>query len=127
MINYQRIKLKFSQLIKHLLFNISYKICKHSLISIDFTASVYELFDNPSYIFFNLLTIKPTCNIGIVINHTHSAPCVWYSFLSYSKFIFFILSRDSCMVQSMGFQEMIIISMHVCDKHTEVFVNSSIF
>ena len=50
MINYQRIWLKFSQLIKYLLFYIPYKICKHSLISIDFIASVYELFDNPSYV-----------------------------------------------------------------------------
>ena len=50
MINYQRIQLKFSQLIKHLLFYIPYKIWKHSLKSIDFTASVYELFDNPSYV-----------------------------------------------------------------------------
>ena len=33
-------------------FYIPYKICKHSLKSIDFTASVYELFDNPSYIVF---------------------------------------------------------------------------
>ena len=49
MINYLRIKLKFSQLIKHLLFYIPYKICKHSFKSYDFTASVYELFDNPSY------------------------------------------------------------------------------
>ena len=48
MINYQRIWLEFSQLIKHLLFYSPYKICKHSLISIDFIASVYELFDNPS-------------------------------------------------------------------------------
>ena len=37
---------------KHLLFYIPYKICKHSFISIDFTASVYELFDNPSYVLF---------------------------------------------------------------------------
>ena len=49
MINFQRIELKFSQLNKHLLFDIPYKICKHSFKSIDFTASVYELFDNPSY------------------------------------------------------------------------------
>ena len=35
---------------KHLLFYIHYKICKHSLIKIDFIASVYELFDNPSYL-----------------------------------------------------------------------------
>ena len=34
---------------KHLLFYIPYKIWKHSLISIDFVASVYELFDNLSY------------------------------------------------------------------------------
>ena len=34
---------------KHLLFYIPYKIYKLTLISIDFTASVYELFDNPSY------------------------------------------------------------------------------
>ena len=46
MIIYQRIQLKFSQL----LFYISYKSCKHSLISFHFFASVYELFDNPSYI-----------------------------------------------------------------------------
>ena len=31
------------------MFYTLYKICKHSLISIDFIASVYELFDNPSY------------------------------------------------------------------------------
>ena len=29
-------------------FYIPYEICKHTLISIDFIASVYELFDNPS-------------------------------------------------------------------------------
>ena len=36
---------------KYLLFYIPYNICKHSLIRfwIDFIASVYELFDNPSY------------------------------------------------------------------------------
>ena len=51
MINYQRILFNFSQLIKHLLFYIPYKTCKHTLKSIDFTASVYELFDNPSYVF----------------------------------------------------------------------------
>ena len=50
MINYQRIWLKFLQLVEHLLFYISYKICKHNLMSIDFIASVYELFDNPSYL-----------------------------------------------------------------------------
>ena len=50
LINYQRIKLKFSQLMKHMLFYIPYKICKHGLISIDFIVSVYKLFDNPSYI-----------------------------------------------------------------------------
>ena len=49
MINDQRIWLKFLQLVEHLLFNISYKICKQSLMSIDFIPSVYELFDNPSY------------------------------------------------------------------------------
>ena len=48
MINYQRIYLNFSLLIKQMLFYISCKICKHNLISIDFMASVYELFDNPS-------------------------------------------------------------------------------
>ena len=47
-INYQRIYLNFSLLIKQMLFYISCKICKHNLISIDFMASVYELFDNPS-------------------------------------------------------------------------------
>ena len=31
------------------MFYIPYKICKHGLISIVFIASVYELFDNPSY------------------------------------------------------------------------------
>ena len=34
---------------KDLLLYIPYKICKHSLISIDFIALVYEHFDNPSY------------------------------------------------------------------------------
>ena len=48
LINYQRIWLKFPQFIKHKLFYIPCKICKHGLISIDFIASVYELFDNPS-------------------------------------------------------------------------------
>ena len=43
----------FSQLIKYLLVYIPYKICKHCLINIDFIASVYELFDNPSYILVN--------------------------------------------------------------------------
>ena len=38
------------QLIKHVLFYIPCKICKRSLISIDFIESVYELFDNSSYI-----------------------------------------------------------------------------
>ena len=47
MINNQRIWLKFSPLIKHLLCFISYKICMHNLVRIDFIASVYELFDNP--------------------------------------------------------------------------------
>ena len=42
MINCQRILLNFSQIIKNLLFFNPYKICKHSLISIDFIASVYE-------------------------------------------------------------------------------------
>ena len=50
MINYQRILLNFSQLIKNVLFYNPYKIGKPSLISIDFIASVYELFDNPSYL-----------------------------------------------------------------------------
>mgnify|MGYP003686756607 CR=1 FL=1 len=60
MINYQRIYFKFSQMIKQMLFYISCKICNHSLISIDFIAPVYELFDNPSYIFFlqNCSTIR---------------------------------------------------------------------
>ena len=59
MINYHCIKLEFSQLIKHLLFYIPYKICKHIVKSIDFTASVYELFDNPSYMYDkNLKTTK---------------------------------------------------------------------
>ena len=50
MINYQRRWLKISHLVKTLLFYIPYKICKHSSISIDFSATVYELFDNrPSY------------------------------------------------------------------------------
>ena len=49
-INYQRIELNFSQLIKHLLFYISLEICKHSLIKIDFITSVYEPCDNLSYI-----------------------------------------------------------------------------
>ena len=40
MINYQRISLKFSQLIKHSLLYIPHKIGKQSLISIDFIASV---------------------------------------------------------------------------------------
>ena len=34
---------------KHLLFYNPYQICKYTLISIDFNAPVYELFDNPSY------------------------------------------------------------------------------
>ena len=55
MINYQRIWLKFLQLVEHLLFYISYKICKHNLMSIDFIASVYELFDNPSYMHISIL------------------------------------------------------------------------
>ena len=33
-----------------MLFYIPYKICKHTLLSIDFIVSVYELFDNPSYL-----------------------------------------------------------------------------
>ena len=61
MINYQRIYFKFSQLIKQMLFYISCKICNHSLISIDFIASVYELFDNPSYIFFFAELLNYTC------------------------------------------------------------------
>ena len=48
MINYHRIyKVNFLRLIKLLLDYILYKICKHSLNSIDFIASVYELFNNP--------------------------------------------------------------------------------
>ena len=46
MIVYQRIWLKFPQPIKHLLFCFPYKNCKYSLISIDFIATIYELFDN---------------------------------------------------------------------------------
>ena len=49
-INYQRVWLNFSQLIKNLMFYNPYKICKHSLISIDFITSVYEFFENPSYV-----------------------------------------------------------------------------
>ena len=49
MIIYQRIWLTFSQPVKHLLFYFPYKSCKHSLISIDIIAPVYELFDNLSY------------------------------------------------------------------------------
>ena len=49
MINYQRIQLKFSKLMKHLLFYIPFKIYKHGFISIDFIALIYELFDNPQY------------------------------------------------------------------------------
>ena len=37
-----------SKLIKHLSLYIPYKICKYGLKSIDFIASVYELFDNLS-------------------------------------------------------------------------------
>ena len=47
MINYQRIWLKFLQLVEHLLFYISYKIGKQILMSIDFIAYVFELFDYP--------------------------------------------------------------------------------
>ena len=50
MINYQRIWLKVLQLlVQHLLFYIPYKICTHSLISIDFMISVCQLFDKPPY------------------------------------------------------------------------------
>ena len=44
---YEGLSKSFSPLMKHS-FYIPYKICKHSLISIDFIASVYKLFDNPS-------------------------------------------------------------------------------
>ena len=44
------VQLKFSQLIKHLLYYFPQKICTGSLIIIDFIASVYEPFYNPSYI-----------------------------------------------------------------------------
>ena len=51
MINYQRIWLKFFQLlVQRLLFYIPYKICTHSLISIDFMVSVCQLFDKPPYV-----------------------------------------------------------------------------
>ena len=39
---------KFPQPIKHLLSYFPYKNCKHSLISIDFIAPVYKLFDSLS-------------------------------------------------------------------------------
>ena len=60
MINYQRIWLKFEPLVEHLLFYISYKMCKQSLMSIDLIATVYELFDNPSYII-SILPVS-SCN-----------------------------------------------------------------
>ena len=52
-------------MIKHLLIYIPYKIRKQSLISIDFIASVYELFDNPSYcpLIVNFQLNKPAINL----------------------------------------------------------------
>ena len=47
--NKYSVKPNYLQIIKHLLFYIPYEIWKHNLY-IDFIASVYELFDNPSYI-----------------------------------------------------------------------------
>ena len=60
-------KLKFSQLIKHLLFYIPYEIYMHSLKSIDFIASVYERFDNPSYVLLHNILFKR--NNLFTINH----------------------------------------------------------
>ena len=69
MINYQRIWLKFYQPLEHLLFYISYKSCKQSLMSIDFIASVYELFDNPSYVC-KLLCWSSVCGSSCVLSST---------------------------------------------------------
>ena len=45
MIDHRRIWLTFSRLLKQLLFYTIYKVCKHSLYSINFIAPVYERFD----------------------------------------------------------------------------------
>ena len=77
MIYHQRFWLKFSQLIKHLLFYIPHKICKHSLDNINFIASVYELSDNPSYLrkYIYLLAMKMNLWQKTVANQC--ATCSW--------------------------------------------------
>ena len=49
MIDYRRIWLTFPLDLKQFLFYTIYKVCKHSLYSINFIAPVYKHFDNPSY------------------------------------------------------------------------------
>ena len=46
MINYQYILLNCSQLIKKKVVLLPYKICKQSLINIDFIGSVYEHYEH---------------------------------------------------------------------------------
>ena len=105
MINYQRIKLKFSQLMKHLLFYIPFTICKHSFISIGFTASVYELFENPSYICIGFLIILCAWNPAhsmfwhFLILHIILAclkPGVWSSRLLYRSSLCIIVCKNFC-------------------------------
>ena len=54
---------------KHVLFCIPSKICKHSL-SINLIASVYELFDNPSYCCVNVINFL-CCLTGIALLYLH--------------------------------------------------------
>ena len=86
MIIYQRIYLKFSQLMKHLLFYILYKICKHVLTSIDFIASVYELFDTPRiHKFVDLKGISMIRSILWLRLHT----CMYNIIEKYYEMLFF--------------------------------------
>ena len=67
---------------KHLLFYIPYRICKHSLISINSIASVYELFDNPSYrekfkreYVFKRLIIETSITLGLTVVKSKCLAC----------------------------------------------------
>ena len=65
-INYQRIWPTFSYFKKKMFVYIPYKIWKHILIRIVFIASIYELFDNPSY--WRLCCIRISFYISISID-----------------------------------------------------------
>ena len=78
MIVYQHNWLKFPQPIKHLLFYFPYKNCKQSLISIDFIAPVYGIFDNLSY-----SRVDYLFSVEILVNFFSVENLLWFnSFLT---------------------------------------------